>query len=71
MLTYVLESRTVDSVVFLFFPDGNKRPGRIRFTNDGEFVSIEDSKDDFKRFYGCHAIHGIDVAKDEGVVAWY
>lgn len=73
MLRFVLESFDAETgrYVYIFYPEGNQRPGRVAHLPNGEREIIEQSPDDFKGFYLTHALWGIKTGQEKGTVAWY
>jgi hypothetical protein len=72
MLTYKYLDTTNGELVFAYYPNGNKvAPGKVAISGTRQGRVIEESKEDFGNRYAYHAIHGIDVTKESGTVAWY
>lgn len=71
MLTYRLEKRENGVSTYLFFPKGKEVFGKVVFDSSGEVLEVVDAANDVKRMYAVHAINGIDISEDEGMVAWY
>ena len=70
MLVYRLIEKTLEKKVYEYIPEGNMRPGQVAFHADGELEIIKDSEDDIKGYYRGHAFSGIDIERENGVVAW-
>ena len=71
MLRYILESYENGIYIYVFYPEGNQRPGKVAHLPNGEREVIEESPDDFKGVYRGHALWGIPTGSKEGTVAWY
>ena len=70
MLTYRLDTRVNGISTYLFFPEGKELFGKVVFDSFGEVLEVVDAENDVKRMYAVHAIHGIDISRNEGIVAW-
>ena len=71
MLTFELIEQTESYKKYIFYPEGNLRPGVVIFYSDGTKDVLVDSEDDVKRQYAGHALNGIPkLGKDSGTVAW-
>ena len=72
MLKYKLISKTENEFIYAYYPEGNANvPGIIAISADKKGRVIAESKDDLGKRYAFHAIHGIDVTREDGTVAWY
>lgn len=72
MLTFKRISEEENAYVYEYYPEGNKdSPGIVRLYHNGNAEMIKMSDDDFKMFYGTHALWHIDKTKTSGTVSWY
>ena len=72
MLTYKLLNQIDGELVYAYYPEGNeKAPGKVAIFGDKQGRIIEESPEDFSKYYAHHAVYGIDVTKETGTVAWY
>ncbi len=72
MLTYVLLEINGDEYVYVYYPDGNMNfPGKVGLSKNGSKRIIEESAQDLGKRYAYHALNGIDISKENGIVAWY
>ena len=55
-----------------YYPEGDtSEPGIVEFREGESPKLIKESGKDVRRFYGVHALYGIDTSKEKGTVAWY
>ena len=72
MLTYKFLNKIENEMVFAYYPNGDENaPGKVAISNNGLGRVVEESREDFGKRYAYHAIHGIDISKEKGTVAWY
>lgn len=72
MLTYRLLEIDGDEYIYIYYPDGNeKASGKVGLSKNGNKRIIEESDQDFGKRYAYHALHGINITKEYGTVAWY
>ncbi len=70
MLTYVLKEKTKDTLIYLYYPEGKGKPGKVVFSALGEIIEITNAPDDVHGTYKVHA-RGIDINREKGMIAWY
>ena len=70
MLKYVLQEKTKDKLIYLYYPEGKGEPGRVVFSVLGEVIDITNAPNDYSGVYKVHA-RGIDITKEKGMIAWY
>lgn len=71
MLTFELEHFENGKYLYVYYPENNREaPGCVVLYEDEEREIVEDSTDDFKGYYRCHALWGIPVGQKSGTVAW-
>lgn len=72
MLTYKYLHKEDGESVFAYFPNGHEdAPGKVAISDNRKGRVIEESKEDFGNRYAYHAIHGINLGKETGTIAWY
>ena len=72
MLRYEFIRKVDKGYEYNYFPEGNKNaPGVVFIESKGKGHIIEESSEDFGERYAFHAIRGIDLSKNSGIVAWY
>ena len=72
MLKYKLIEKTENEFIYVYYPEGNEdAPGIIAISGHKKGRIVEESKDDIGKIYAFHAIYGLDVTRDSGIVAWY
>ena len=54
-----------------FYPNGDEtNPGIVELSIEDEPKLLKESEADVKMYYAIHALHGIDISKENGTVAW-
>lgn len=72
MLIYKMLHKKDGESVYAYYPEGNENaPGKVAITGIKQGRVIEESKEDFGKYYAYHAIYGIAPDKEKGTVAWY
>lgn len=72
MLTFKRIKEDDDKFIYEYYPQGNENaPGVVWLYHNGDAKMVRMSDDDFKMFYGTHALWHIDRTKTSGTVAWY
>lgn len=72
MITFKRIREESDSFIYEYYPNGNlDAPGIVKLYHNGDAEMMQESKEDFKLFYGTHALWNIDKTKTTGTVAWY
>lgn len=72
MLTFKRIKEEKDAFIYEYYPEGNTdAPGIVRLYHNGDAEMVKMSDDDFKMFYGGHALWHIDKTKTSGTIAWY
>lgn len=72
MLKYRFLNNINGESVYAYYPEGNENaPGKVAILGNKQGRVIEESKDDFSKYYAYHAIYGIDTTRETGTVAWY